>query len=60
MKEEPNQSLEPTSVLGTSAAEQPLAPGPETGVWLWGLGSRWNAERNPPVRVERLPRFNGD
>jgi hypothetical protein len=25
-KEEPNQSLEPTSVLSTSAAEQPLVP----------------------------------
>jgi hypothetical protein len=26
MTQEPNQSLEPTSVLGTSAAEQPLVP----------------------------------
>jgi hypothetical protein len=26
MKEESTQSLEPTSVLGTSAAEQPLVP----------------------------------
>jgi hypothetical protein len=26
LKEEPNQSLEPTAMLGTSAAEQPLVP----------------------------------
>ena len=26
MKKEPNQALEPTTMLGTSAAEQPLVP----------------------------------